>query len=115
MIGLIRPFQRDGKSGFAKGAGDDLIIDRIEAICGAAGELPWKPELSSGLDRLRNTKNSVMLAQMATVYVQTAVTTFEPGVTGVGVSASQSDSTLDLSVTSQRAGQALPVATVSLS
>lgn len=100
MIGLLRPFSRDGGLGFAKG---DALEGRIGAIMAANGELPWKPQLDSHVDRLRNQRNTPILEQYALVYLSTALGQFEPGVVVRDVSASRDDVSLTLNISYETA------------
>lgn len=105
--GLLRPFRRDGRSGFQKGTGNDVVEGRLEAIVASDGVLPWKPELNSNIDRIRNRSNGPMLQQFAQVYVQDAVKAFEPGLTSVDVDAERDGDTLTITLNAQLSGSAL--------
>lgn len=85
--GLIRPFQRDGKSDFANTTGVALVQAAIGQILGtqassdfAQGELPWRPEFGSLLHTLWHSKNDEALAEVAQAYVVDAITRWEPRV-----------------------------------
>lgn len=107
--GLLRPFRRDEKAGFAQGAGDALVEQRLGAVCAANGELPWKPELDSGVDKLRNQSHTQMREQFAQVYLSEAISKNEPGVTDVVVRAggTGTGTSIDLTVTAVRAERVL--------
>lgn len=96
--GLLRPFARDQKAGFATDSGAPLVEGRVGAIVASAGEVPWKPGLDAGLNKLRNVRANGSLTGFAQVYVQTALTKYEPALTGVVASASRSGTSVTLSV-----------------
>lgn len=100
--GLRMPFRRDAARDFATTTGDDLLTNRIAQIIGVFGELPWRHEMNSQLDRLRNTNNSIMLAEFAAMYCRDALTRYEPSVALVSVQAKRTDRTIDLALTCQR-------------
>lgn len=85
FLGLIRPFQRDGRADFAAATGEQLIRSAIGQILGTIGasdatpgELPWRTEFGSLLYRLRHQKNDAVLQELARVYVVDAVKRWEP-------------------------------------
>jgi phage baseplate assembly protein W len=58
--GLLAPLRRDAQQGFATGYTEALVRSSIRQILGTraddgaqAGELPWRPEFGSLLERLR--------------------------------------------------------------
>lgn len=96
--GLLRPFSRDQKAGFATSSGAPLVEGRVGAIVASAGEVPWKPGLDAGLDKLRNVRANGSLTGFAQVYVQTALVKYEPALTGVSVTANRADRAVTLHV-----------------
>lgn len=96
--GILRPFARDGRGGFAKGSGEPLVAGRVGALVSSTGELPWKPELDSGADRLRNVNNSAMLGQFATVYAQEILQRHEPAITLQNVVATRSGNEITIRI-----------------
>lgn len=100
MAGLKRPFQRDQQAGFAKG--DDLT-GRMAAIIASNGELPWAPEMTCGVDKLRNQNQTPMRGAFAQVYVQEAFRKFEPALRDVRVVDVLGADTMTLRVTATRA------------
>jgi len=96
MAGLLRPFQRDQQAGFAKG--DDLP-GRMAAIVASNGEVPWKPELTCRVDKLRNQNQTPMRGGFAQVYVQDSFLKFEPTLRDVRVVDVRGADTLTLHVT----------------
>ena len=83
--GLIRPFQRDGRSDIAAATGEQLIRSAIGQILGTIGasdttpgELPWRTEFGSLLYRLRHQRNDAVLQELARVYVVDALKRWEP-------------------------------------
>ncbi len=85
-FGLLRPFQRDGRSDFVADGGERLVRSAVAQILGtigaselAPGELPWS-ELGSQLYRLRHQKNEHVLQELARVYVVDALKRWEPRV-----------------------------------
>jgi len=85
--GLIRPFQRDGRSDFAAATGEQLIRSAIGQILGTVGasdttpgELPWRTEFGSLLHRLRHQRNDAVLQELARVYAVDALKRWVPRV-----------------------------------
>lgn len=105
--GLLRPFSRDQKQGFATDSGVPLVEGRVGAIVAAAGEVPWKPGLDSGLDKLRNVRANGSLTGFAQVYVSSALTKYEPALVNVSVSASRADRAVTLRVSAELDGAAV--------
>jgi len=93
--GLLRPFQRNQQHGFARG---DALSGRIEAIAASDGELPWKPQLDSKVNRLRNQRATPMLSQFAGAYIGGALRVFEPGVQVTGVRAERAGESIDIEI-----------------
>ena len=85
--GLHRLFQRDGRSDFAAASGEQLIRGAVAQVLGTLGasdttpgELPWRTEFGSLLNRLRHQKNDAVLQELARVYVVEALKRWEPRV-----------------------------------
>lgn len=86
-IGLLRPFQRDGRNDFAAAGGEEVVRSAVGQILGTmgasectSGEIPWRPELGSRLNLLRHQKNDSVLQELARTYVVDALKRFEPRV-----------------------------------
>lgn len=75
--GLRRPFQRDGKGGFARIDGDDLLEEKLGNLLGLSG-LPWDPARTSRLDELRHLAGSSAFRAFARAYVADALRTYLP-------------------------------------
>ena len=82
-FGLRRPFAQDQARDFAQVTGDDLLLARVEQAIGSNGEFPWRPSLTSKLDRIRNIKQGPALDEFARTYVDMALRTFVPEVVAV--------------------------------
>ncbi len=94
-VSLLRPFQRDGQRGFAKG---DALAGRVGAVVASSGEVPWKPGLDGRVDRLRNQNLTAMRGAFAQVYVQEALGVWEPSLRDVSVTDTREAETLTLRV-----------------
>jgi hypothetical protein len=84
-FGLLRPFQRDGRADFVAAGGEALIRSAVGQILGTIGasditpgEIPWRADFGSLLNRLRNQKNDAVLRELARVYVVEALKRWEP-------------------------------------
>lgn len=82
--GLITPFQRDGKTDFASAGGARLLRSVVGQILGMRawgpgiqGELPWRQDLGSQLERVRY-KKGIVLQELSRVYVQDALEKHDP-------------------------------------
>lgn len=100
--GLKMPFRRDGARDFATESGDELLIGRIAQLVGTFGEMPWRHELDSRIDRLRNASSNVMLTEFATLHCRAVLSRYEPGVVLLSVSATRAERTIDLAIRCQR-------------
>jgi phage baseplate assembly protein W len=79
--GLQRPFQRDGKQGFAAAGGTEHLNAKIGQVLGTKkGELPWDTEFGSDLDRLRHMPNNVDIVPIARRYTADALERWVPDV-----------------------------------
>lgn len=104
--GLKRPFMRDGARDIATATVDELLASRVGQIIGTFGEMPWRHEEDSKLDRLRNTNNSVMLREFAALYCRDALRAWLPSVALVDVQATRTDRSIDMVLTCQRVSDA---------
>jgi phage baseplate assembly protein W len=76
--GLIRPFRRVG-SDFNAGFGVAVIRANIGEVFGIVpGTLPWRPELGSELHRLLHQRNTPGVRELARLYVEQALSRWEP-------------------------------------
>jgi phage baseplate assembly protein W len=87
LFGLVRPFQRDGKSDFTAAGSERLIRSAVGQILGTVGgsdftqgELLWNTSFGSLLHLLRNRKNDAALQELARLYVVDALKRWEPRV-----------------------------------
>lgn len=81
---LRRPFQRDGKGGFARVDGDELLEEKLGNLLGLGG-LPWDPTRTSRLDELRHMSGTAAFRAFAQVYIADAMRTHLPELTLVEV------------------------------
>jgi hypothetical protein len=104
LFGLLRPFGTDQARDLAQGSGDDLLESRVGQVIGSAGEFPWRPGLTSRLDRARNIANGPALSEFCRVWVSQALATFVPEVVVQSATATRdvSGRTLNLTVTCSR-------------
>jgi uncharacterized protein len=87
LLGIVRPFRRDGRSDFRTASGVELVRSAVGQILGTMGasestqgEIPWRTEEGSLLYLLRNRKNDSALQELARVYVVEALQRWEPRV-----------------------------------
>jgi len=87
LRGIVTPFRRDQKNDFANDVGVNLIRSNVRQILmtkgatdKAAGEIPWLTEFGSQLHTLRHSNSSVVLEELARVFVIEALRRFEPRV-----------------------------------
>lgn len=79
--GLLRPFRRDAKNDFANGSDVALVRACVGQVLGtAAGELPWRGEFGSQLERLRHMNQGPVMDEMARIFVTDALKRWEPRV-----------------------------------
>jgi hypothetical protein len=84
--GIVRPFRRDVRGDIRNDCGVPVVAAAIGQILGTAqGELLWRPEFGSRLQRLRHKTNVKGLGELARVYVAEALERWEPRVTVVAV------------------------------
>lgn len=75
--GLMRPFYRS--QDFMHGTGVPEILSNVGQVLGTApGTLPWRPELGCALHRLRHRANKPGLRELASLYVEQALSKWEP-------------------------------------
>lgn len=87
-FGLTIPFQRAAND-FAAAGGLDLIRSNVAQIIGTRiGELPWRPRFGSELHKLRSQNNDRVRAELARVFVNDALSRWEPRVAVKGVEVS---------------------------
>jgi phage baseplate assembly protein W len=86
-VGLLRPFQRDGRSDFASAGGEAVVRSAVGQVLGTIGgsdftqgELPWRTEFGSLLHLLRHQKNDHVPQELARVNVVDALKRWEPRV-----------------------------------
>ncbi len=96
--GIPRPFGRDQKRDIATASGTDLLESKVGQVLGTDGEMPWRPEAKSGLDRLRHHSNGQILQEVARYFVAEALAQQLPSVRVVDVSASREDRQIALAV-----------------
>ncbi len=86
-IGLQTPVQRDGKTDFAHVTGGDFQDQKIGQVLGTRGadsvvqgEVPWRTEFGSSIDRLRHSNNNVLLEQTFRTFAVDSLGRFMPEV-----------------------------------
>lgn len=104
--GVLRPFRRDARIDFASATGDALLESKVGQVLGSDGEMPWRPEFRSNIDRLRHMKNSIALGEFARVYVGDALAKHLPSVRLLDVVAMRDERRVTLRVTFTRAEDA---------
>ena len=83
--GLLSPFQRDRKRDFASDTDAELLRSKVRqalltngAAHGAGGEMPWRTNFGSALERLRHQRNDAVLRELAHVRVRDALARWVP-------------------------------------
>lgn len=83
-FGLTTPFVR-GANDFASAAGVELVKSCVSQVLGtigdtpiSGGELPWRTEFGSALERMRHRNQDYMFVELARTYVVDAITRWEP-------------------------------------
>lgn len=79
QYGIQLPF-RMGPRDIATATGDELLEDRIAFVLGQEGQLPWRPQMKMGIDRVRNQNNPAVLQQFGAVYAGDALSKWIPNV-----------------------------------
>lgn len=98
--GVITPFVRDKKRDFASGKGWALTMSKAQQVLGTRpGEVPWRTELGTELDRLRHQQNTNVTRELGRVYTRDALRAFVPSVSLTGFSAAQDGERLFVRVT----------------
>ena len=84
-LGILRPFRRDQKNGFALGSGEILLTSLLGqllgTVAGAAerpGEIPWDPDVGSRVRRLKHSMNRPARDEIARAFVVDAVRRYLP-------------------------------------
>ena len=113
-VGLLTPFQRDGKGDFAKATADDdalfesaltFVLETRGDSPVAVGEMPWRTSFGSELDRLRFLPNSLATVEIARTMVDKAVREWLPSVEVLNVRGSREGQSLLLEVRWRRRGR----------
>jgi uncharacterized protein len=73
------PFVRDEKRDFANLTGAAAISAVVRHVLLSEGEMPWRPELRGGLERVRHQTNTDVLEELARLYATDALTRWAPG------------------------------------
>lgn len=86
--GLLRPFRRNDYGDFAADGGTALVRAAVGLVLGTTcnsnttfGELPWRPEFGSLMERLRLRNNDDELKKLARNFVIEALARWVPSVT----------------------------------
>ena len=104
-MNVISPLRRDEKNDWAHGSGPDLVASKIKQVLGtqgaignSSGELPWRMDFGSAVDRLRHQNNNAVLKELARVYVEDALAAWVPEVEVTEVTTRQEGAKLFLSI-----------------
>ena len=98
--GILTPFVRDKKRDFASGVGAALLQSDARQLLGMRpGELPWRTELGTELDRLRHKQNTDVVRELGRVYTREAFVRWLPSVAVTGFSIAQEAESLRVRVT----------------
>lgn len=91
-VGLLLPFQRDGRGSFATGRDAELWGSAIALVLltkgdtpQGVGELPWRTSFGAGLDRLRFRTMNLKNRELARTLVSDALRRWMPEVEVVDV------------------------------
>ena len=77
--GIVCPFRFTSSQDFATAEGPTLVkSDLLELVGIESGEVPWRPDLGTRLNRLRHRSNTQALGALARVSVDQAVSRYEP-------------------------------------
>lgn len=77
--GIACPFRFTSAQDFANAEGVDLVRSDLMELMGIEeGEVPWRPDLGTRLNRLRQRSNTQALGALARVSIDRAVSRFEP-------------------------------------
>lgn len=98
LRGIPRPFGRDQKRDIATASGATLIESKVGQVLGNDGEMPWRPDAKSGLDRLRHHSNGQILQEVAGHFVADALAQQLPSVRVVDVTATREERQLLITV-----------------
>ncbi len=77
---LLVPFRRDRQRDFASGTDENLLRAKVLHIVLSDGEMPWRPELGSGLGALRHHRNDAVLEELVRIRVRDGLRRWAPGV-----------------------------------
>ena len=90
--GLRFPLKRDGTNDFANGSGVDLVKDSVKLALLTvgdspltSGELPWRTDFGSPLQRVRHQRETDRLREVALVYIEDTLKKWCPRVKNVRV------------------------------
>ena len=93
--GLITPLRRLGPADFSSGAGILLVRSCIRQIISTRrGELPWKPQFGTLVDRMRHKINNEALETAVASDLMEAITAWEPRVNQVSIAVKRSGNML---------------------
>jgi uncharacterized protein len=93
--GILTPFVRDKKRDFASGEGGALLRSDAGQVFGMRrGELLWRTEVGTELERLRHHQNSDVVRELGRVYTRDAVRRWLPSAELTAFAMSQEDATL---------------------
>jgi phage baseplate assembly protein W len=89
-FGIACPFRFTSSQDFATAEGRALVkSDLLELLGIATGEVPWRPNLGTRLNRLRHRSNTQALGALARVEIDRAVSRYEPRIRAKSVSSTK--------------------------
>ena len=93
-VGLLLPFQRDGRGSFATGTDDELLRSQVRLVLGtkgdsavSVGELPWRTAFGAQLDVLRFQPLNAATVDLGRSIIKTAFERWLPEVVLVNLGA----------------------------
>lgn len=105
MSGILIPFRRDRKRDFASADGEQLLASKVEQVLAtegatnrSSGEMPWRTNFGTPVQRLRHQRNDAVLAELARVYVRDALRKWVPEAQIVGLDVVRDGSSVTLMV-----------------
>jgi phage baseplate assembly protein W len=97
--GLIRPLRRINGNDFVHGVGESVVRSAIKQILTTKpGELPWRPEFGTDLERFRHRNGANALAQEVAEECSESIARWEPRVKVSGVAAQIEDNIIYVKV-----------------
>ncbi len=100
LRGATSPLRRDRKHDFASATGAALQKSKaLQALATDPGELWWRTEFGSGLNRLRHRENDEVTGELARIYTRDALRAWIPSMRLREFELPQTDTRLRVSLT----------------